>query len=106
MSLDTILILAAIAFLYNAFVFCVYWRDKQAARDGNWRVRESTLLLLAFAGGGPGAFSAQKLLRHKTRKPPFPVALPFFLGLQVVIVIVLITTPESFVAIWRSVALH
>lgn len=106
MSLDTILTLAAIAFLYNTVVFCVYWRDKQAARDGNWRVKESTLLLLAFAGGGPGAFAAQKLLRHKTRKPPFPVALPFFLVLQAAMVIVLIITPESFVAIWRSVALR
>ncbi|WKL20952.1 DUF1294 domain-containing protein [Agrobacterium tumefaciens] len=38
---------------FNLFVFLVYWRDKRAARNSEWRVRESTLLWLAFAGGEP-----------------------------------------------------
>lgn len=56
---------------FNLFVFLVYWRDKEAARNGERRIRESTLLSLALIGGSLGAISAQRLLRHKTRKEPF-----------------------------------
>ncbi len=56
---------------FNLFVFLVYWWDKEAARTGGWRIRESTLLSLAFVGGSMGAIWAQRLLRHKTRKEPF-----------------------------------
>ncbi|SDJ37291.1 Uncharacterized membrane protein YsdA, DUF1294 family [Agrobacterium fabrum] len=56
---------------FNLFVFLVYWWDKEAARSSGWRIRESTLLSLALVGGSLGAISAQRLLRHKTRKEPF-----------------------------------
>lgn len=71
MTPEEILILALILALYNVVVFCVYWWDKDAARDGGWRVRESTLLTLAVLAGSPGALIARRILRHKTRKQPF-----------------------------------
>ncbi|MDS7596855.1 DUF1294 domain-containing protein [Agrobacterium tumefaciens] len=68
----TTLTLCLAAYLtFNLLVFCVYWWDKEAARKGGWRIRESTLLWLAFIGGSAGAVCAQRLLRHKTRKEPF-----------------------------------
>ena len=33
-------------------------------------------MTLALLGGAPGAWAAQQLLRHKTRKEPFRSALP------------------------------
>jgi uncharacterized membrane protein YsdA (DUF1294 family) len=69
----------------NVAVFCVYGWDKRAARLRKRRIREKTLLLIAFAGGGAGAFAAQRLLRHKTHKPPFRLALPFFFILQAIL---------------------
>ena len=51
--------------------FAVYARDKSAARRGQRRTPERTLLLLGLAGGWPGAVLAQQWLRHKTRKQPF-----------------------------------
>lgn len=50
--------------------FGLFWFDKTRAREQSWRVRESTLLLVALFGG-VGAWAGQHLLRHKTRKEPF-----------------------------------
>jgi uncharacterized membrane protein YsdA (DUF1294 family) len=84
--------LAYIAF--NLFVFLVYWWDKEAARNGGWRIRESTLLLLALVGGSAGAISAQRLLRHKTRKEPFRSKLISIVILQAGLVASLLITPD------------
>lgn len=51
--------------------FIAYWLDKQSAQRGAWRTPESTLHLLALAGGWPGALAAQRLVRHKNAKPEF-----------------------------------
>ena len=51
--------------------FLVYAWDKSAAQQGRWRTPESTLHLLGFVGGWPGALAAQRLLRHKSRKQEF-----------------------------------
>ncbi|QOY95669.1 DUF1294 domain-containing protein [Massilia sp. UMI-21] len=51
--------------------FVAYALDKSAARKGDRRTPESTLLLLGLAGGWPGAVLAQQCLRHKTSKASF-----------------------------------
>ncbi|RKE85150.1 DUF1294 domain-containing protein [Rhizobium sp. AG855] len=84
MPFETLLTLFAIFTLWNVVVFCVYAYDKLAAREGAWRVREDTLILLAVAGGGMGAFACQRWMRHKTRKAPFPFLLPAMAVLQLV----------------------
>lgn len=62
----------ALAYLVASVVcFAVYGLDKSAARRGERRTPERTLLLLGLAGGWPGAVLAQQWLRHKTRKQPF-----------------------------------
>ena len=48
-----------------------YRVDKTAAESGRWRTPESTLHLLALAGGWPGALLAQRIFHHKSRKPSF-----------------------------------
>jgi len=50
-----------------------YGADKSAAQSGRWRVKESTLHMLALVGGWPGALVAQRMFRHKSRKPSFQV---------------------------------
>ena len=58
----------------NLATFIAYAVDKSAAQRGRWRTKESTLHLLALAGGWPAAHIAQGLLRHKSRKAAFQTA--------------------------------
>lgn len=105
MTLDTLLIFLGLFAVWNAAVFYVYAFDKMAARGGIRRVREDTLLLLAIAGGGIGAFACQRLMRHKTRKPPFTVLLPLMAALHLVLVLLIVLFPDTALAAAHSAAL-
>ncbi len=104
MSLSSLLTFCVPVFAYNLLVFGIYGWDKRAARNGAWRIAESTLLLLAFTGGGAGALAGQRYFKHKTRKPPFPVALPLFFILQTGCFLVAISTPDKAVALLQKLA--
>jgi uncharacterized membrane protein YsdA (DUF1294 family) len=73
MSQSTIILLCALTIIVvlNVFAFAFFWADKRAAELGEWRISESTLLLLALIGGSAGAIAGQQYWRHKTRKEPF-----------------------------------
>ena len=58
-------------FAASVATVAAYGFDKSAAERNQWRVKESTLHLLALLGGWPGAFIAQRMFRHKSRKPSF-----------------------------------
>ena len=55
----------------NLCALALYAWDKHAAARGRRRVPEARLHLLALLGGWPGAWLAQRLFRHKTRKAAF-----------------------------------
>ena len=55
----------------SVLAFLAYAVDKSAARRQARRTPESTLHILALAGGWPGALLAQQLLRHKSTKAAF-----------------------------------
>ena len=55
----------------SLLTFCAYALDKNAAQTGRWRTQERTLHLFALTGGWPGAWAAQRLLRHKSSKRSF-----------------------------------
>lgn len=56
---------------FSALAFLAYWRDKRSAERNDWRTPEQSLHLLELLGGWPGAFLAQQVFRHKTRKLSF-----------------------------------
>jgi uncharacterized membrane protein YsdA (DUF1294 family)/cold shock CspA family protein len=60
-------------FVLNVLTFYAYMLDKYAAGRGAWRISENALHLWSLAGGWPGAWFAQQLLRHKSRKQEFRV---------------------------------
>jgi uncharacterized membrane protein YsdA (DUF1294 family)/cold shock CspA family protein len=49
----------------------LYAYDKQQAVSKGWRVSEGSLHLSEILGGWPGAFLAQRRLRHKCSKPGY-----------------------------------
>ncbi len=67
----------------NFSAFAAFGVDKALAENGQRRIRESTLLWLAFFGGTPGAYAGRQLFRHKTRKQPFNRVLVRIVVLQV-----------------------
>ena len=46
----------------------MYFADKRKAQQGQWRIPEASLHLGELLGGWPGAFLAQRLMRHKVSK--------------------------------------
>lgn len=67
----TPLFISVVFFLFSLFAYFYYAKDKKAAINGLWRVKESKLHLLALCCGWPGALIAQEKLRHKTKKMSF-----------------------------------
>ena len=55
----------------NFATFAAYGIDKARAENGQWRISEGTLLLMATVGGWPGAWAGRWAFRHKTRKQSF-----------------------------------
>lgn len=67
----------------NLVSFALYGLDKVKAKRGLWRIRESTLLLVAALGGSLGALLGMELFRHKTKHWTFKILIPLFLLLHI-----------------------
>ena len=56
------------AVVLSVITYWAYAVDKRRAEEGFWRIPEAHLHLLELLGGWPGAFLAQRRLRHKCSK--------------------------------------
>lgn len=91
----------------NGIAFILMVIDKRRAETSGQRISESTLLGWAFFGGAAGTFAASRLVRHKTRKQPFATTMIFYLGLQLLLLVlwlfgVLDPLPATALAYWRA----
>jgi len=77
-----------IAFVvFNVVTFVIYGIDKVKAKYNKWRIPESTLLLLAAAGGSIGALLGMQVFRHKTKHLKFKYGVPAIIILQMALLV-------------------
>lgn len=95
-KLSAILVVAYIVII-NLITFVVYGRDKSQARRREWRTPESTLFILAIAGGSVGALAGMYLFHHKTRKKSFMFGIPIILLVQLLLILLLVVTTSDIV---------
>jgi len=69
----------------NIVAFIMYGIDKYKAKQGEWRIPESTLLLLALLGGSIGALVGMRVWHHKTKHKKFYIGVPAIIALQLVL---------------------
>ena len=66
-------LLVVVPLAISVFTFFIYRSDKQRAEAGEWRIPEFTLHFAELAGGWPGAFLAQRAVRHKISKVSYQI---------------------------------
>lgn len=75
--------------IINAAGFLLMLVDKWKAKKNRWRVRESTLLIVAVLGGSIGSLAGMYLFRHKTQHLKFTLGVPLILAAQCLVAVVL-----------------
>lgn len=76
-------ILCIYLFLINTINFVLFKTDKKRARNREWRIPESTLLLVSILGGTIGGILGMNVFRHKTKKLTFTIGMPLLLVLNI-----------------------
>lgn len=66
----------------NILTFVLMAVDKIKAIKKSWRIKEITLLTLAFLWGSIGLLSGMIVFRHKIRKIKFVILTPLFIILH------------------------
>lgn len=73
------LILAGWILLMSIILFCMMGADKRRAQNDKWRIKERTLFITAFLGGGLGGVLGMQIFRHKTKHTSFMIGMPLLL---------------------------
>ncbi len=76
--------------LLSIITFIAYGVDKKKAKDGKWRTKEKTLLLLSFFGGAFGGYPAMLIFRHKTKAEHWYFTFVNWLGLLIHIALMIL----------------
>lgn len=74
--------------IVNVFSFIVIYLDKRKARKREWRIKETTLFLLAGIGGSIGVWLGMISFRHKTLHKQFKFGVPAIILSQIGLIII------------------
>ncbi len=89
--MNIIYLVALYLTVINLTGFAVMGIDKRKAVRHLWRVRESTLFLIALLGGSVGSILGMHMFRHKTRHWYFVYGMPAILALQILLAVFILT---------------
>lgn len=70
-----------------AVIVCAH--DKKSAKKNRPRVPEAELLMLSALGGALFMLITMLMIRHKTRKPKFMIALPLMTALHIAVALLI-----------------
>ena len=79
--------------IVNAIAVVLMKRDKTYAENGERRIKESTLLIVALAGGSLGMYFSMFKFKHKTLHTQFAIGVPVIIALQCAFF--------SYLALWK-----
>ncbi|NLV88008.1 MAG: DUF1294 domain-containing protein [Tissierellia bacterium] len=68
--------------LINIISFLLFAIDKIKAKKNQWRIPESTLILVSFLGGGTGSLIGMVVFKHKLSKKKFTLGIPLIIILN------------------------
>ncbi|PLR68365.1 DUF1294 domain-containing protein [Bacillus sp. UMB0893] len=71
--------------LLNIYGFYLMGADKNKAKKGKWRIKESTLWLVGFIGGAIGLTVGMNAFRHKTKHKTFVAGFPILMMVHIVL---------------------
>lgn len=71
--------------IVNIIAFVLYGVDKRKAKKNQWRIAESTLILIAFIGGSLGALLGMIVFHHKTKHWKFKILIPLCLIVDILL---------------------
>ena len=94
--MNAITLIVVYLLVVNLISFTVMGVDKSKARKRSWRIPESTLFVLALIGGSIGSIAGMHLFHHKTRHWYFLYGMPAILIIQILIIVILATSPIEF----------
>ena len=80
--MKTLHILLIIYAVMSVIGFALMGIDKKRAINHKWRIKEATLFLIAFLGGGIGSTLGMFFFRHKTKHWYFRLFFPLFAAAQ------------------------
>ena len=80
--MKTLHILLIIYAVMSVIGFALMGIDKSRAINRKWRIKEATLFLIAFLGGGIGSTLGMFFFRHKTKHWYFRLFFPLFAAAQ------------------------
>lgn len=72
--------------LLNILGLVSMYIDKSRSKRSQWRIKESTLILVAAFGGSLGSYLGMKRFRHKTKHSKFKYGIPFIIFIQIIII--------------------
>jgi uncharacterized membrane protein YsdA (DUF1294 family) len=87
MEQTVITILTGYLVILSIAGFILMGMDKRRAVRKKWRIPEKTLILVAYLGGGIGAFLGMYVFRHKTRHRKFTILIPLAALLDLYLII-------------------
>lgn len=85
-----ILILAPILIMSFAGYFIMLIDKKKSMRD-EWRIKESSIFIVALLGGSIGVYLGMRHFRHKTNHTSFALGIPLMILIQTYLFIMLIS---------------